>query len=57
MHDSASNGDGVLGSETHPNNCCTTINACPFSIDTEADYLVYSVADLLLPVFKAKLGW
>ena len=41
--DSASNGYGVLGSETHPNNCSTTINACPFSIDTEADYLVYSV--------------
>jgi hypothetical protein len=41
--DSASNGYGVLGSETHPNNCSTTINACPYSVDTQADYQVYSV--------------
>jgi hypothetical protein len=41
--DSASNGYGVLGSESHPNNCSTTINACPYSIDTQADYQVYTV--------------
>jgi len=41
--DSASNGYGVLGSETHPSNCSMTLNACPYTVDTQADYEVYSV--------------
>ena len=40
--DSLTNGYGELGTETHPNSCSTTVNGCPYSIDTQSNYKSYA---------------